>query len=35
MEAHMTDKPILFGFDGSTYVRTVRMVLMEKGVEYE
>ena len=31
----MTDKPILFGFDGSTYVRTVRMVLMEKGVEYE
>ena len=31
----MTDKPILYGFDGSTYVRTVRTVLMEKGVEYE
>ncbi len=31
----MTVEPILYGFDGSTYVRTVRMVLMEKGVEYE
>ena len=31
----MTDKPILYGFDGSTYVRTVRMVLMEKAVDYE
>jgi len=31
----MNDKPILYGFDGSTYVRTVRMVLKEKGVEYE
>jgi len=31
----MTVKPILYGFDGSTYVRTVRMVLMEKGAEYE
>jgi glutathione S-transferase len=31
----MTDKPILYGFDGSTYVRTARMVLMEKSVEYE
>jgi glutathione S-transferase len=31
----MTDKPILYGFDGSTYVRTVRMVLMNKGVDYE
>ena len=31
----MAVKPILYGFDGSTYVRTVRMVLMEKGVEYE
>lgn len=31
----MTDKPILYGFDGSTYVRTVRIVMAEKGVEYE
>ena len=31
----MTDKPILYGFDGSTYVRTVRMVLHEKGAEYD
>ncbi len=30
----MTDKPIIYGFDGSTYVRTVRMVLSEKSVEY-
>ena len=35
MGANMTDKPILYGFDGSTYVRTVRMVLTGKGVEYE
>jgi glutathione S-transferase len=26
---------ILHGFDGSTYVRTVRMVLAEKGAQYE
>lgn len=26
---------ILYGFDGSTYVRTVRMVLAEKGAQYE
>jgi glutathione S-transferase len=25
---------VLYGFDGSTYVRTVRMVLAEKGLEY-
>ena len=25
----------LYGFDGSTYVRTVRMVLAEKGAQYE
>ena len=31
----MTDKPILYGFDGSTYVRTVRTVLKGKGVEYD
>ena len=31
----MTDKPILYGFDGSTYVRTVRMVLHEKAAEYD
>lgn len=26
---------VLYGFDGSTYVRTVRMLLAEKGAEYE
>lgn len=31
----MTDKPMLYGFDGSTYVRTVRMVLADKGVDYD
>ena len=31
----MADKPVLFGFDGSTYVRTVRMFLMENGIEYD
>ncbi|MFP4536687.1 MAG: glutathione S-transferase family protein [Dichotomicrobium sp.] len=31
----MTDKPTLYGFDGSTYVRTVRMVLADKGIEYD
>jgi glutathione S-transferase len=31
----MADKPILYGFDGSTYVRTVRMVLADKGIDYE
>jgi glutathione S-transferase len=28
-------KPVLFGFDGSTYVRTVRTLLHEKSVEYD
>ena len=28
-------KPTLYGFNGSTYVRTVRMLLHEKGAEYE
>lgn len=31
----MADKPVLYGFDGSTYVRTVRMFLMENGIEYD
>lgn len=31
----MSAKPILYGFSGSTYVRTVRMVLADKGIEYE
>ena len=31
----MPSKPVLYGFDGSTYVRTVRMVLNEKGADYE
>jgi|ERR1700737_1229596 glutathione S-transferase len=26
---------VLYGFDGSTYVRTVRMLLAEKGAQYE
>lgn len=28
-------KLVLYGFNGSTYVRTVRMLLMEKGAAYE
>lgn len=28
-------KLVLYGFNGSTYVRTVRMLLMEKGAQYE
>lgn len=31
----MTDKITLYGFDGSTYVRTVKMLLHEKGADYE
>lgn len=31
----MSDKPTLYGFDGSTYVRTVRMVLADKGIDYD
>lgn len=31
----MADKPVLFGFDGSTYVRTVRMLFKEKGADYD
>jgi glutathione S-transferase len=26
---------VLYGLDGNTYVRTVRMLLAEKGVHYE
>ncbi len=29
------NKPTLYGFDASTYVRTVRMVLAEKGADYD
>jgi glutathione S-transferase len=31
----MSGKPVLYGFDGSTYVRTVRMVLDDKGADYD
>ncbi len=31
----MSAEITLYGFDGSTYVRTVRMVLAEKGVDYQ
>ncbi len=31
----MSDTPILYGFDGSTYVRTVKMVLADKAVDYD
>lgn len=31
----MADKPVLYGFDGSTFVRTVRMVLDDKGIAYD
>ena len=31
----MTDTPTLYGFDGSTYVRTVRIVLARKGIAYD
>ncbi|MGK7651723.1 glutathione S-transferase family protein [Roseovarius sp. B08] len=31
----MADKPVLYGFDGSTYVRTVRMFLMENEIDYD
>jgi glutathione S-transferase len=31
----MSDKAILYGFDGSTYVRTVRMVLAYKNADYD
>ena len=31
----MSDKLTVYGFEESTYVRTVRMVLAEKGAEYD
>ena len=31
----MADETRLYGFDGSTYVRTVKMVLADKGMEYQ
>ncbi len=31
----MTDTPVLYGFNGSTYVRTVRTVLAKKAIDYE
>lgn len=31
----MQDRPVLYGFDGSTYARTVRMVLADKQIDYE
>ena len=31
----MSDKLTVYGFDGSTYVRTVRMLLAEKNAEYD
>jgi glutathione S-transferase len=31
----MPDTPVLYGFNGSTYVRTVRTVLAKKNIAYE
>ncbi|MEM6677111.1 MAG: glutathione S-transferase family protein [Pseudomonadota bacterium] len=31
----MTEKPVLYGFSGSTFVRTVRMVLADKAIAYD
>lgn len=31
----MADRPVLYGFDGSTYVRTLRCVLKVKGIAYD
>ena len=31
----MTDTPVLYGFDGSTYVRTVRIILAKKKIVYQ
>lgn len=30
----MTDKPVLYGFDGSAFVRSVKMLLAEKEADY-
>ena len=31
----MSDTVTLYGFDGSTYVRTLRVVLAKKGIAYD
>jgi glutathione S-transferase len=31
----MADTPVLYGFNGSTYVRTVRTILAKKGIAYD
>jgi glutathione S-transferase len=31
----MADNPVLYGFDGSTFVRTLRMVLEDKDIAYD
>ena len=31
----MADTPVLYGFDGSTYVRTVRTILAKKNIPYD
>ena len=31
----MSVKPVLYGFDGSTYVRTVRMLLRDKALDHD
>ena len=31
----MSDTPVLYGFDGSTYVRTVRTILAKKSIAYD
>ncbi|MGF1446294.1 MAG: glutathione S-transferase family protein [Pikeienuella sp.] len=33
--SEMSETTVLYGFDGSTYVRSVRMMLAEKGVAYD
>lgn len=35
LEETMSKTPVLYGFDGSTYVRTVRTILAKKAVAYE
>lgn len=31
----MAEKPVLYGFDGSTYVRSVRALMHAKGIDYD
>ena len=35
LESPVMSKPVLYGFPQSTYVRTVRLALAEKGVDYD